>query len=276
MSAALRSAALLLFCALPARGQLQLPPGAAAGLEKLYSGDPDAAIAAFRDLQQSQPDHPLGYLLEGEALWWKIYCSTAEFKYGMTDAWRRPKLREDQPYFDLAQKVAALAEARLRQSESAEMHFYSGMGDALAARLYALRGESRAAARSGVRAREHFLRAQALDPQLADADLGFGLYNYYLDTLSAGAKILRFFMGIPGGSKKDGLRQLERAMQQGVLAGPEARYYLAKNLRNYDKDYEHALAVITPLTEQFPSNALFALLRGDLSAKLNRKEPAAE
>jgi hypothetical protein len=275
MKFTIRLFAMFLVIAGAARASLSLPPAASAGLEKLYSGDPDAAIEQFQTIQQAQPDHPLGFLLEAEALWWKIYCSSAEFKYGMTDAWRRPKLREDYRYFEVTQKVITLAEARLRREESAEMHFYSGMGEALAARFYGLRGENRAAARAGVRAREHLLRVRFLDPGFADADAGLGLYNYYVDTLSAAAKILRFFMGIPGGNKKDGLKQLERAMNEGTLTRATARFYLAKNLRNYDQNYERALAVITPLTEQYPANPLFALLRGDLYAKLARKEQAA-
>jgi len=92
------------------------------------------------------------------------------------------------------------------------MQFYAGMAEASAARLYGLRAENRNTARSGVRAREHFLRAKALDPGLADVDLGLGLYNYYVDTLSSLARILRFFMGIPGGSKQEGIRCLNRPL----------------------------------------------------------------
>jgi len=156
------------------------------------------------------------------------------------------------------------------------MQFYAGMGDALAARLYGLRGESRNAARAGVRAREHLLRAIALDPGLADADLGLGLYNYYADTLSAAARVLRFFMGIPGGSKQDGIQQLEHAIAEGVLTSTEARFYLAINLHNYDQKYERALELAGPLVEKYPANPLFQLIRGDLYAKLGRKESAAE
>ena len=142
-------------------------------------------------------------------------------------------------------------------------------------RLYGLRWEKGPAARAGVRAREHLLRALALDPALADAELGLGLYNYYVDALSGIAKLLRFFMGIPGGSKKNGFKQLERAMTQGTLARAEARFYLAKNLRNYDRDYARTLTVLAPLTEHYPANPFFALLRGDLNAKLARNEGAA-
>jgi tetratricopeptide (TPR) repeat protein len=115
-----------------------------------------------------------------------------------------------------------------------------------------------------------------MDSDLADADFGLGLYNYYIDTLSAAARFLRFFMGIPGGSKKEGIRQLERAIGEGVLVPPEARFYLAINLHNYDQQYERALEVIGPLAEKYPSNPLFQLARGDLFAKLGRTERARE
>jgi tetratricopeptide (TPR) repeat protein len=174
----------------------------------------------------------------------------------------------------LSAKASSLAEAQNKQHETAEMQFYAGMADAAAARLYALRGENRNAARAGVRARDHFLRAKTLDVSLADADMGLGLYNYYVDTLSAMARVLRFFMGIPGGSKQEGVRLLEHAIAEGVLTPNLARFYLALNLHRYDLQYEKALGVVGPLAEKYPSNPLFQLARGDLYAKLGRKELA--
>lgn len=245
-------------------------------LATIYSGDTDAAVDDAVRLQQKQPDSPLGYALEAEALWWQIWCTSAEFKWGMSYPRHRAKLAADRHYFDLAAKVYSLAERQLKQNETAEMHFYAGTGDALAARLYALRGEGRNTARYGVRARENFLRATALDPELADAYFGLGLYNYYVDALSAAARILRFFMGIPGGNKQEGIRQLRRAMNEAPLVSAEARFYLAINLHNFDREYETALETVTPLAEQYPSNPLFQLARGDLLAKLGRKEQAAD
>lgn len=258
-----------------ARSQkLALPPGTSAAIDKIYSFDTDGAIADAQRLQKEQPDHPLGYLLEAEALWWKIFCTSAEFKYGMTDARHRPKLAADQRYVELAAKASSIAQAHLKNHETAEMQFYAGMGDAFTARVYGLRGENRAAARAGVHAREHFLHAIELDPALVDADFGLGLYNYYVDTLSGIAKFLRFFMGIPGGNKNEGIHQLEHDIAEGVLTPPAARFYLALDLHRYDQQYEKALAVIGPLIEKYPSNPLFQLARGDLYAKLGRKERA--
>jgi len=261
--------------ATPARAsKITLPPETPAILDKIYSFDLQEAVEAAKRMEQEHPHHPLGYLLEAEALWWRIWCTSADFKYGMSDIRRRPKLAADQHYLELAARALSLAEAQIKRGESAEMQFYAGMAEASSARLYGLRAENRNAARSGVRAREHLLRAKALDADLADADLGLGLYNYYVDTLGAIARVLRFFMGIPGGSKQEGVRLLEQAIAQGVLTSNVARFYLALNLHRYDQQYEKALNVLGPLVEKYPANPLFQLARGDLYAKLGRKHQA--
>jgi tetratricopeptide (TPR) repeat protein len=254
--------------------QLSLPAGAAVTLDKIYSFNIEGSIDDAQRMQMELPRHPLGYLLEAEALWWKIFCTSAEFKYGMTDARHRPKLPADQHYFDLAAKASSIALAQLKIHETAEMQFYAGMADAFVARLDGLRGENRATAHAGVHAREHFLRAIQLDPSLVDAEFGLGLYNYYVDTLSAIAKVLGFFMGIPGGSKQEGVRQLEHDMAEGVVTSSAARFYLALDLHRYDQQYDRALAIIGPLVDKYPSNPLFQLARGDLYAKLSRKAQA--
>ncbi len=254
-----------------AAGNLSVSPATQAILEHIFSGRGDLAIPEAHALQKEQPSQPLGYLLEAEARWWEIWCFASEYKYGMSMARHKEKQPADRIFLDLATKAEALALASLTQNETAELHFFAGMAEAQASRMYSLRGENRAAAREGVRAREHLLRALALDPSLYDADLGLGLYNYYVDTLSTIARVLRFFMGIPGGTKEEGIRQLRQAMEHGELTAAEARFYLAMNLHNYDQKYEEALRVITPLVEKYPENPIFLLARGDLYGKLGRK-----
>jgi tetratricopeptide (TPR) repeat protein len=141
--------------------------------------------------------------------------------------------------------------------------------------LLALRDERLASARAGVKARTHLLRCLQLDPQMADAYTGLGLYDYYADTLSPMARLLRFLMRIPGGSKQEGIRQLQIAIDKGDVLRVEARFYLAKNLRTFDLDYARSLEVFSPLTDEFPRNPIFQLIQGDILAKLGRGEQAA-
>jgi tetratricopeptide (TPR) repeat protein len=267
----------VLLAAIPARaGEITLPPAAVQAIDKMYSGDPDGAIALLRNLEQSQPDNPLPFLLEGEARWWKIYCANLEIKYGMIDAWKRGKKPEDEAFLLLADKVIDLAHAQISKSDSADMHFYAGMGFALKVRLEVLRGENRAVAHGGVAARAEFLRALQLDPQMPDATAGLGLYNYYVDSLSTTVKILRFFMGIPGGNRTEGIRQMQVGIDHGVVTPVEMRFHLARNLRTFDYQYERAIVVGQPLVERYPENPIFQLLLGNLNTQMGHPEKAAE
>lgn len=257
--------------------ELDISPDARQAIDLIYSGKPDQAVALAHKIQADRPDHPLGYLIEANALWWNIYCKWSERKYNTIDAWShsRPADDDDNGELALADKVTSLAEARIVESDTAEMELYAGLGLAARARILGLRYEKTPVAHAGVDARKHLLRCLQLDPDMADADLGLGLYNYYVDTLSALAKILRFFMGIPGGDKKIGVQQLETAAEKGQLTQAEARFNLAKNLRNYDRDYLRAEAAAAPLVAEHPQNCIFLLLAGDIEQKLGHSDEAA-
>jgi hypothetical protein len=257
--------------------ELDIPPDAKQAIDLMYLGKPEEALALAHKLEAERPEHPLGYLIEADVLWWNIYCKWSQRKYNTIDAWShtRPADADDDADLALADKVAHLAEAGIAKSDTAEMELYAGLGYASRARLLGLRYEKMPVARAGVEARKHLLRCLELDPNMADAYLGLGLYNYYVDTLSALAKILRFFMGIPGGDKREGLRQLEIASTKGQLTHVEARFNMAKSLRNYDRDYARAERAAAPLVTEHPGNCIFLLLAGDIEQKLGHTEEAA-
>ncbi|MGA8144391.1 MAG: tetratricopeptide repeat protein [Candidatus Acidiferrales bacterium] len=265
------------FAATTARaGGAQIAPEAAQAIEKMYGGDPDGAIALLHTYEAAHPDDPLPFTIEAEARWWKMYCDAAEIKWGMVDSQKRGKRPEDESYFALADHVIQLAEAQIARNDTSQNHLYAAIGYALKTRLYGLRNENRVAAHNGVAARTEFLHALELDPNNADAEAGIGFYNYYVDTLSPIVKFLRFFMGIPGGNKQEGERQIRVAAEHGVLLAVDARFYLARNLRTYEQQYQEALTVAEPLATRYPQNPIFLLLIGNLNVELGRKAKAAE
>ena len=111
---------------------------------------------------------------------------------------------------------------------------------------------------------------------MADATAGLGLYNYYVDSLSTTVKILRFFMGIPGGSRTEGIREMQIGIDRGVVTPVEMRFHLARNLRTFDYQYERAILVAQPLVERYPGNPVFQLLLGNLNAEMGRPIKTAE
>ncbi len=256
-------------------GGLKLSAPITHALEQAYAGHTAESIREFQQIEASDPDSPVAYLGEAEARWWQIYCEACELKWNMIDAWRRPSRDEDQIYLRLTDKTIQLADEHIARGDSAEMELWAGMGYLLRARLLGLRDERHATAQAGVQGRARMLRCLQLDPEMVDADAGLGLYNYYVDTLSGIAKALRFLMGIPGGKRQDGIHQLEIAMRQGTFAKTEARFYLAKNMRNYDRDYAMSIEVMSPLAVQYPQNPIYELILGDTEAKLAHWQPAA-
>jgi tetratricopeptide (TPR) repeat protein len=254
----------------------QLTPEAAQAMEKMYGGDPDGAIAMLHTYEAAHPDDPLPFTIEAEARWWKMYCDASDIKWGLFDSQKRGKKPEDDSYFTLADHVIQLAQAAIAQHDTSENHLYAGIGYALKTRMYGLRNEYRIAAKNGVAARTEFIRALELDPNNADASVGLGFYNYYVDTLSPIVKVLKFFMGIPGGNKEEGIKQIQVGVEHGVLLAVDARFYQARNFRTYEQRYEEALAIAVPLTTRYPHNPLFLLLVGNLNIELSRKPKAAE
>jgi tetratricopeptide (TPR) repeat protein len=103
-----------------------------------------------------------------------------------------------------------------------------------------------------------------------------GIYSYFVDSLSPVIKFLRVFMGIPGGNKEEGIRQMKIGMERGVLLRVVARFYLARNLRTFNHKYDEALSVAEPLTEKYPRNAMFLIMAGNLNSELGRREKAAD
>jgi len=243
------------------------------GLDLLMNGDPDAAIAVFHEIRRDDPESPLGYLLEADAVWWKIYFSTANLidpdVFVVPSSSATPY---DAQFESLVHTAALMAEARIRANHDvARSYLYQGLAYGLEGRLFALRERSLPTARAGKKMRTALLKALELDPTLVDANLGVGTYNYFVDTLSAIVKLLRLLIGLPGGSRLEGLRQLQKAAEQGELARAEAKFYLAKNLsRRNERQYARSMELFQELEREYPENPFWSVMMGSLHLRLGR------
>jgi tetratricopeptide (TPR) repeat protein len=241
------------------------------GLDLLMDGDLDGAIGIFRDIQVRDPQSPLGYLLEADATSWRIYYSTANLVdpdvFAATDV---PTSPYDSHFKDLINTTISKSEARIRaQQDVARSYLYQGMAYALRARLEGLRDRDLPTARAGKKMRALLLTALQLDPNMTDAYLGVGIYNYFVDTLSAIVKILSWFIGLPGGSRVQGLQQLQLAAEKGELACGEAKFFLAKDYsRANERQYERALELFRELARDYPHNPLWPMLMGSLHCRM--------
>ena len=259
----------------PAATDAELRQRGVQGIHLLMDGNVEGSIEIFKTIQRDDPQSPLGYLLEANAVWWRIYYSTANLiDPDVFASATLPTTPYDAHFEDLLNTTIAKAESRRRSGQDvARNHLYAGMAYALRARMAGLRDKDLPTARAGKKMRSLLLKALQGDPGLIDAYLGVGIYNYYVDTLSAIVKILSFFIGLPGGSRAEGLEQLQRAAQQGELARAEAKFYLAKNYsRNNERQYARSMELFQELAREFPNNPLWPTLVGSLRFRLNERE----
>ncbi len=249
------------------------------GVGMMMDGDLDGAAELFRQIEQKDPNSPLGYVLEADATWWKIYYVSANLTdpdvFDVTNMQATPY---DAHFEDLDSVAIHKAEARIHQQQDvARSYLYEGFAYALRARLDGLYDRDLPTARAGKKMRSYLLRALKLDPNLTDAYLGLGIYNYFVDTLSSIVKILSVFIGLPGGSRTEGLRQLQLCAEKGELARPEAKFYLAKDFsRGNEKQYDRSMRLFGELRQEFPHNPLWPMLMGSLDYRLGRPQKGEE
>lgn len=243
------------------------------GLDSLMNGDPDAAIQVFRGIQAGDPESPLGDLLVADAVWWKIYYASGNLTDpDVFDVVNTQTTPYDSQFDELVSSVIRKAEALIRAKQDvARNELYLGMAYGLQARLKGMRGQDLPAARAGKKMRSTLLKALEDDPNLNDAYLGVGIYNYFVDTLPAIVKIIRWFIGLPGGDRNLGLQQIERATTQGDLSRGEAKFYLAKDFsRPYENHYQRSLELFQELAHEYPHSGLWKILVGSLEIRLGR------
>ncbi len=171
--------------------------------------------------------------------------------------------------------IAATEAWTRREPQRAEAWFYHAAAHAPLVQLRVARGQRLAAARDGNRIRVALERALALDPALHDAKFGIGLYHYYADVAPAAAKMLRFLLLLPGGDRRQGLREMTEARDRGALLRGEADYQLHWLYLWYEDQPQRALELLDGLDGRFPRNPVFLQRRAEVLDDYLHDHPAS-
>jgi tetratricopeptide (TPR) repeat protein len=179
------------------------------------------------------------------SVWWQILLDP------------RSRRLDDELNERAAAAIAAADAWTKREPQRAEAWFYLAGSYAPRVQWRVLRGERVGAARDGNKIRVALERALQLDPTLNDAYFGIGLYHYYADVAPASAKILRFFLFLPGGNRAEGLREMQRAREHGELLTGEADYQMHLLYLWYEQKPAEARDLVRSLEARYPTNPLF-------------------
>ena len=220
------------------------------GLDAGYSLNFEHAASLFEEANQLAPQHPAGPFFLASLQWFE-YSQNADIP-GTIDALEPKFNRNINEAFNRAQKM-------YRQNpKDPEANFYLGAAYGMKGRWLLLKRHWIRAAHNGYKGYKYLKRTIELDPNLYDAYLGLGMYDYYSDTLPG---ILKFASRlIVRGDKKRGLRYINLTIEKGHYSVTEAKLFLAAVEAAYEHEPQKALLIIRELKAEKHDNLFFNLM----------------
>jgi tetratricopeptide (TPR) repeat protein len=256
------------------------------GIEALYNLDYDKAERDFKEIVRLYPSHPAGPQLLAARLWIKtLYESrrlqsslySSESFYSSGDDKVDPKIIT--AFRNLTREAKRLAEVRLKQDpkDIEALDWLAAIQGLKASFEEAVERRHFAALKDGDDAVDHHREVLRLDPNLIDAGLTVGLYEYVVGSLPLPIKVVAGITGFRG-SKKKGLAMLERVAQAGTWSRDDARTLLIV-LYTRERRFSDALGHARDLSAKYPRNYLFRLEAADAlvsQAEVERKNKNIE
>jgi tetratricopeptide (TPR) repeat protein len=213
-------------------------------------------LEAAKTLQERYPLNPAGFFYEGV-----VY-----YQQNITE--NPPQKSTFQSFQVAMDRCTALAKS-IDRSDPVTSHQYQGAALGFQARYLASQHHFLAALPKARQAVQHVQKAIELNPNLTDAYLGMGMYNYFTATMPIAAKPLAYLLIGLWGNREKGLAYLERVARDGSAARYEARSVLSSI---YSSDNERlwgkADKILDELMVRYPHNSLYALRKVKVLRKM--------
>lgn len=212
------------------------------GVEEYQRYNFQQALENFERFTQKHPQSLLGYFLQAET-YWSIFIN------------KRENTEAEKQFLELGHKVIKMGEARLKLNKNDTdtllilASLYGRWG--LLEGSYNHRWE---AIMRSMKARAYFEKVIEINPEIYDAYLGLGLYDYFTATFPGYIRVFsKVLFGLYGGQEK-GLRELQLAMEKGTYGKDLAKFFLAFFYIKYENRAPQALNLLKELTDQYPEN----------------------
>jgi len=217
------------------------------GIDSIYRMDFDAADAAAKKATALNPDYPHAYL--GAAA-----TDFIRYIYG-------PERSDDAlvKSFEAKTDVAiAVAERWLKtHPNDADALLVLGSGYGMRARLGLERHQWLKAWTSGSRSMKYIRASIKANPELDDAYLGVGMFDYYTDTIPRFAGWLAKIM--LGGNRARGLREIRLVAEKGHFAQTAAQLILVE-IETQDqygaRDTADAVRLMNGIRRKYPDSSM--------------------
>ncbi len=219
------------------------------GIALMYRLEFDKAEEQFRSIIQVDTADPAGYFALAALSWWRYsqnFDVQADFK------------NLEAEFMGNADTAIKVCSERLDKKQAlAQTYFFMGSAYGLKGRWYGVQRRWFKAYTNGNKGRKLLRKAVKVNPELYDAYLGLGIFDYFADTLPGMLKIpaLLFISG----DRARGISEVRLALEKGRFFGLEARLFLVEILTRHEKKFREALEEVEKLKAGDPTNLFFRL-----------------
>ncbi len=181
-----------------------------------------------------------------------------------------------QQFLRILQEALRKAEDRLkRDPKDEEAMYWAGVTHGTRATYeFTLRRAWLPALHEAKDATRYHRDLSALDPQYVDALLIVGVNDYVVGSLPWYVKVLAALAGAHG-DRSGGLAKVKRVAESGNYAREDARFML-EVLYQREKQPSQALAVVEPMTREYPRNFLLRMELASLYRETKQNRKAAD
>ena len=254
------------------------------GFEAVYNIDYKTARERFLQMTKIAPDHPAGYVYLANNLWLETLFQSRRLTtsvytggsfYAQDKSEDQVDQKRDREFSELIKQALAATRARLlKDSKDVEALYYnaSALGIRAAYGTSVKRSFTRSIgdANDSIQIQRQVIK---LDPEYIDAYLSIGLYEYVIDSLPFGWRLLARFAGLKG-SKSKGIEHLELVTRRGKFAADDARVILL-GIYSKENQLDRALEVISYMAKEYPRNYLFGVERASMLYRTGRVDEGA-
>jgi len=209
-------------------------------LDHLFNMKFDSALKIFDTLKDQEKGHPMIAFGITCTHWWRLSTLVLE-----TD------LNESREFLRTVKECTEISKKKMQAGDPrGEGQLVLGGTLGLLGRWQATNGQYVNAYFTGKKAYRYLCNALEVNPNLHDANLGKGIFDYYVATLPAIVRILAF-LG-QGGDRSVGLSELEDASNNSLFARTAAKLFLVEIYSNLENKPDKALEILDGLRNQYP------------------------
>lgn len=230
------------------------------GLHALYNLDFDGATAVFDSIEKQAPDHPMVAFGKASIYWWylSVYVLESDEK-------------ESEPFLKAVEECIRYSREKIdRGDPTGEAYMTLGGAYGLLGRWQATNQKWVSAYFTGKKAIRYLRKSLKINPNMNDAYMGLGIFDYYVATLPSVVRVLAF-LGT-GGDSQVGLNELETAATKGTYAQTPAKLFLTDLYSNQENKPEKAFEILANLRQEYPTSPFVHMMRVITLYNHNRME----